>query len=101
MMAFQALRRAYNTDVAPIIAKARVEAGGAIDVLGVYRDSRWRDPQGAGTQGRRAGRWHCVTKPPSAFAWNSLGKSLGSDSNFAKLRICERSLFRATGAHGP
>ena len=43
MMAFQALRRAYNTDVAPIIAKARVEAGGAIDVLGVYRDSRWRD----------------------------------------------------------
>ena len=43
MMAFQALRRAYTTDVAPIIAKARVEAGGAIDVLGVYRDSRWRD----------------------------------------------------------
>ena len=43
MMAFQALRRAYNTDVAPIIAKVRVEAGGAIDVLGVYRDSRWRD----------------------------------------------------------
>jgi L-rhamnose isomerase/sugar isomerase len=43
MMAFQALRRAYNVDVAPILAKARVEAGGAIDVLAVYRDSRWRE----------------------------------------------------------
>ncbi len=42
MMAFQALRRAYNVDVAPILAKARLEAGGAIDVLGVYRDSQWR-----------------------------------------------------------
>jgi L-rhamnose isomerase/sugar isomerase len=43
MMAFQALRRAYNVDVAPIIAKARVEAGGAIDVLAVYRESKWRE----------------------------------------------------------
>ena len=43
MMAFQALRRAYNVDVAPILAKARIEAGGAYDVLAVYRESRWRD----------------------------------------------------------
>jgi len=43
MMAFQALRRAYNIDVAPILAKARVEAGGAIDVLAAYRASRWRE----------------------------------------------------------
>ena len=43
MMAFQALRRAYNIDVAPILAKARAEAGGAIDVLGAYRSSRWRE----------------------------------------------------------
>jgi L-rhamnose isomerase/sugar isomerase len=43
MMAFQALRRAYNTDVAPIVAKARVEAGGALDVLATYRASRWRE----------------------------------------------------------
>jgi len=43
MMAFQALRRAYNIDVAPILAKARVEAGGAFDVLEVYRESRWRE----------------------------------------------------------
>ena len=43
MMAFQALRRAYNIDVGPILAMARVEAGGAIDVLGVYRVSQWRE----------------------------------------------------------
>lgn len=43
MMAFQALRRAYNVDVAPILAKARLEAGGAIDVLAAYRESRWRE----------------------------------------------------------
>lgn len=42
MMAFQALRRAYTIDVAPIVAKARHEAGGAIDVLATYRQSRWR-----------------------------------------------------------
>lgn len=43
MMAFQALRRAYTVDVSPILAKARVEAGGALDVLGAYRASHWRD----------------------------------------------------------
>ena len=42
MMAFQALRRAYTVDVAPILAMARMEAGGAIDVLATYRTSRWR-----------------------------------------------------------
>jgi L-rhamnose isomerase / sugar isomerase len=42
MMAFQALRRAYNVDVAPILAMARVEAGGAIDVLATYRESGYR-----------------------------------------------------------
>ena len=43
MMAFQSLRCAYNLDVAPILAKARVEAGGAADVLAAYRASRWRE----------------------------------------------------------
>jgi L-rhamnose isomerase / sugar isomerase len=43
MMAFQALRQAYNTDVGPILGKARFEAGGAIDVLATYRESRWRE----------------------------------------------------------
>ena len=42
MMAFQALRRAYNVDVAPILAMARVEKGGAIDMLSAYRESEWR-----------------------------------------------------------
>ncbi|WP_421839216.1 L-rhamnose catabolism isomerase [Novosphingobium sp.] len=42
MMAFQALRRAYNTDVAPILAMARLEAGGAIDVLEAFRLSQYR-----------------------------------------------------------
>lgn len=42
MMAFQALRRAYRTDVSPILAMARMEAGGAIDVLDTYRRSGWR-----------------------------------------------------------
>ncbi|MDB5477305.1 MAG: rhaI [Phenylobacterium sp.] len=43
MMAFQALRTAYRTDVTPILAMARAETGGAVDVLGAYRDSGWRD----------------------------------------------------------
>jgi L-rhamnose isomerase/sugar isomerase len=42
-MAFRALRRAYDTDVAPIIATARVEAGGAIDPLTLYRATGWRE----------------------------------------------------------
>ena len=42
MMAFQALRKAYRTDVTPILAMARAEAGGAIDVLAAYRESDWR-----------------------------------------------------------
>jgi len=42
MMGFQALRRAYRTDVTPILAKARLEAGGAVDALAAYRASGWR-----------------------------------------------------------
>ncbi len=42
MMAFQALRRAYNVDVAPILAMARMESSGAIDVLTAYRESGYR-----------------------------------------------------------
>jgi L-rhamnose isomerase / sugar isomerase len=43
MLAFQTLRKAYNVDVGPILARARVDAGGAADVLAVYRGSRWRE----------------------------------------------------------
>jgi len=42
MMGFQALRRAYRTDVTPLLAMARVEAGGAADVLAAYRASGYR-----------------------------------------------------------
>ncbi len=42
MMAFQALRSAYRTDVTPIVAMARLEGGGAIEPLALYRDSGWR-----------------------------------------------------------
>lgn len=42
MLAFRTLREAYNTDVGPILAKARAEQGGAIDWLGTYRASQYR-----------------------------------------------------------
>lgn len=43
MLAFRTLRQAYDTDVAPLLAKARAEKGGAIDWLGAYRASRYRE----------------------------------------------------------
>ncbi|ATQ42419.1 L-rhamnose catabolism isomerase [Caulobacter mirabilis] len=43
MMGFQALRQAYRTDVTPILAMARAEAGGAIDAIAAYRASGWRE----------------------------------------------------------
>lgn len=43
MIAFQALRRAYRLDVSPILAMARMEAGGAIEPIEFYRDSQWRE----------------------------------------------------------
>ncbi|MBL8550579.1 MAG: hypothetical protein JNJ73_11395 [Hyphomonadaceae bacterium] len=43
MMAFQALRAAYKVDVSPILAMARAQKGGAIDVLAFYRQANWRE----------------------------------------------------------
>ncbi|MCB2076813.1 MAG: sugar isomerase [Novosphingobium sp.] len=43
MLAFRTLRTAYETDVAPLLAKARADQGGAIDWLTTYRSSRYRD----------------------------------------------------------
>jgi len=55
MEAFRTLRLAYNTDVAPILAMARIESGGAADPILAYRESGWRvrkaqerKPRGAG-----------------------------------------------------
>ncbi|HEY5347308.1 MAG TPA: TIM barrel protein, partial [Rhizomicrobium sp.] len=42
MESFRALRRAYEADVAPILALARIEAGGAADPILAYRESSWR-----------------------------------------------------------
>ena len=42
MAAFQALRAGYNVDVWPIVAMARHETGGAIDMIDAYRTSGWR-----------------------------------------------------------
>jgi L-rhamnose isomerase / sugar isomerase len=42
MMAFQSLRQAYRTDVSPILALARANAGGAIEPIAAYRSSGYR-----------------------------------------------------------
>ena len=42
MVALQTLKQAFTMDVAPIIAKARQNAGGAIDPLATYRASGYR-----------------------------------------------------------
>ncbi|CAN5255830.1 L-rhamnose catabolism isomerase [soil metagenome] len=42
LMAAQTLKRAFTTDVAPILAKARAGKGGAIDPVATYRASKYR-----------------------------------------------------------
>jgi L-rhamnose isomerase/sugar isomerase len=42
LMAFRTLRDAYSFDARPIVAMARVEAGGAIDPIAAFRQSDWR-----------------------------------------------------------
>jgi L-rhamnose isomerase/sugar isomerase len=42
MMANQALKQAFNADVQPILAKARLDKGAAVDPLQTYRDSAYR-----------------------------------------------------------
>ena len=42
LMASETLKRAYRTDVEPILAEARRRAGGAIDPLAAYRASSYR-----------------------------------------------------------
>jgi L-rhamnose isomerase/sugar isomerase len=52
LLAEQTLKRAFTTDVSPILARAREHAGGAIDPIGAYR----RDGYRAGCARRRPGR---------------------------------------------
>jgi len=42
LMALAALKQAFTTDVAPILAMARRVGGGAVDPIAVYRESRYR-----------------------------------------------------------
>ena len=42
VMALRTLKQAFTTDVTPILAKARCDAGGAIDPVAVYRASGYR-----------------------------------------------------------
>ncbi len=42
MAGHRLIKRAYNTDVSPILAEARRRKGGAIDPLGIYRASGYR-----------------------------------------------------------
>ncbi len=42
MLAFQSLRRAYNVDVAPILAMSRYERGGAVKPIATYRAAQYR-----------------------------------------------------------
>ncbi len=50
----QALKHAYRTDVSPILAMARLRAGGAIDPVAFYRSSGYRD-QAAEARPAKAG----------------------------------------------
>jgi len=43
LMATQTLKRAFNTNVDPILQCARVQTGGAIDPIGAYRQSGYRN----------------------------------------------------------
>ena len=43
LQAFRTVRKAYETDAAPILAMARIEAGGAADPIAMYRQSGWRN----------------------------------------------------------
>jgi L-rhamnose isomerase/sugar isomerase len=42
LMALQTLKQAYTTDVTPILATARMRAGGAIDPIAAFRSSGYR-----------------------------------------------------------
>ena len=43
LLAREALMAAFQTDVGPILARARVRTGGAIDPIAVYRESGYRE----------------------------------------------------------
>jgi L-rhamnose isomerase/sugar isomerase len=56
LLASQTLKRAFTTDVAPILARARYSQGAAIDPLRVYRDSGYRLSAAAARPATAVGR---------------------------------------------
>ncbi|MGH7002633.1 MAG: L-rhamnose catabolism isomerase [Alphaproteobacteria bacterium] len=55
IMASHCLKQAYRTDVEPILAEARRRSGGAIDPIGTYRRSGYRQKIGAERPASAAG----------------------------------------------
>ena len=55
LQAAQTLKKAFRTDVSPILAMARLRSGGAIDPVAAYRASGYREQGGrqASAEGRR------------------------------------------------
>ena len=54
LMAAQTLKRGFTTDVAPILAQARVSRGAAIDPVGAYRASGYRAEVGRNRPGKQS-----------------------------------------------
>ena len=54
LMSAQTLKRGFTTDVAPILAQARVSKGGAIDPVGTYRASGYRARCGQSRPGKQS-----------------------------------------------
>jgi L-rhamnose isomerase/sugar isomerase len=47
LMALATLKQAFTADVAPVLAMARFRSGGAVDPVGTYRASRYRERKGS------------------------------------------------------
>ncbi|MBP6900600.1 MAG: L-rhamnose catabolism isomerase [Burkholderiaceae bacterium] len=55
LAATRLLQRAFQTDVQPLLQRVRLDAGGAIDPLGAYRASGWRQRAAAERPARAGG----------------------------------------------
>jgi L-rhamnose isomerase/sugar isomerase len=56
LLARETLMRAFQTDVGPIVARARARAGGAIDPIAAYRASGYREQKAKDRPQELAGR---------------------------------------------
>jgi L-rhamnose isomerase/sugar isomerase len=54
LMAAQTLKRGFTTDVGPILAQARLRQGAAIDPVGAYRQSGYRQKVGVDRPGKQS-----------------------------------------------